>query len=197
VDFHEQSYNSAYYFAPAAEPYHEVISPWQREFQVTIGKINAKHFDAQGWLYFTKEVFDLYYPSYGDTYPLYNGAIGMTYEQGGGGAGGLTSTTKEGDPLTLRDRLTHHYRSGLSTIEITSKNAQRVVDEFEQYFRTNVSNPASQYKGYVIKSDNNPDKLKRLLDWLYRHNIRYGHVQSGRSLRRYDFKTQTTGNFNL
>jgi hypothetical protein len=87
IDFHEQGYNSPYYFAPAAEPYHEVISSWQREFQVTIGKNNAKYFDEQGWLYFTKEVFDLYYPSYGDTYPMYSGAVGMTYEQGGGGAG--------------------------------------------------------------------------------------------------------------
>ncbi len=84
VDYHEQGPNAPYYFAPAAEPYHEVITPWQREFQVTIGKNNAKYFDANGWLYFTKQVFDLFYPSYGDTYPIYNGAIGMTYEQGGG-----------------------------------------------------------------------------------------------------------------
>jgi hypothetical protein len=27
------------------------------------------------------------YPSYGDTYPTYNGAVGMTFEQGGIGAG--------------------------------------------------------------------------------------------------------------
>jgi murein tripeptide amidase MpaA len=41
VDFHEQSINSPYYFAPAAEPLHEVITPWQREFQKTIGKNHA------------------------------------------------------------------------------------------------------------------------------------------------------------
>ena len=83
VDYHEQGYNDPYYFAPAAEPYHEVITQWQREFQTQIGKNNAKYFDANGWLYFTKEIYDLLYPSYGDTYPTYNGAIGMTYEQGG------------------------------------------------------------------------------------------------------------------
>jgi hypothetical protein len=121
VDFHEQGHNNPYFFAPAAEPFHEVISPWQREFQTMIGKNNAKYFDEQGWLYFTKEVFDLYYPSYGDTYPTYNGAIGMTYEQAGGGFGGLSITTETGDPLTLRDRLTHHHTTGLSTVEITSK----------------------------------------------------------------------------
>jgi hypothetical protein len=87
VDFHEQSYNAPYYFAPAAQPYHEVITKWQRDFQKIIGKNNAKYFDKNGWLYFTNERFDLLYPSYGDTYPIYNGSIGMTYEQGGIGAG--------------------------------------------------------------------------------------------------------------
>ncbi|HMP88427.1 MAG TPA: M14 family zinc carboxypeptidase, partial [Lacibacter sp.] len=38
VDYHEQGINSPYYFAPAAEPYHEVITPWQRSFQETIGR---------------------------------------------------------------------------------------------------------------------------------------------------------------
>jgi hypothetical protein len=66
-----------------------VITQWQKDFQVMIGKNNAKYFDKNGWLYFTKELFDLLYPSYGDTYPLYNGAIGMTFEQGGGPRGGL------------------------------------------------------------------------------------------------------------
>ncbi|RYE22080.1 MAG: zinc carboxypeptidase, partial [Sphingobacteriales bacterium] len=87
VDFHEQGYNEPYYFAPAAEPVHQDITPWQKSFQVVVGKNNAKYFDAEGWQYFTKERFDLLYPSYGDTYPLYNGSIGMTYEQGGIRAG--------------------------------------------------------------------------------------------------------------
>jgi hypothetical protein len=78
-----RAYNAPYYFAPAAEPYHKDITQWQRDFQVTIGKNNAKYFDQNGWMYFTKQEFDLLYPSYGDTYPLYNGSIGMTYEQGG------------------------------------------------------------------------------------------------------------------
>ena len=47
VDFHEQSYNAPYYFAPAAEPFHRDITPWQREFQVMVGKNNAKYFDAE------------------------------------------------------------------------------------------------------------------------------------------------------
>ena len=40
---------------------------------------------------------------------FYNGAIGMTYEQGGGPQGGLGADTNEGDTLTLVDRVTHHF----------------------------------------------------------------------------------------
>ena len=72
VDFHEQGYNSPYYFAPAARPYHELISNWQVEFQETIGRNHARYFDENNWFYFTKQRFDLLYPSYGDTYPMYN-----------------------------------------------------------------------------------------------------------------------------
>src|SRR5690606_22754675 len=141
VDFHEQGFNNPYYFAPAAEPMHNVISTWQRDFQKIIGKNNARHFDKHGWLYFTREVFDLYYPSYGDTYPTYNGAIGMTYEQAGGGAGGLSVITSTGEPLTLAERISHHHASALATIEVTADNAEQVVDEFARYFTENNNHP--------------------------------------------------------
>lgn len=197
VDFHEQGYNSPYYFAPAAEPFHPVITNWQREFQTMIGKNNAKYFDEKGWLYFTKEVFDLYYPSYGDTYPTYSGAIGMTYEQAGGGYGGLSITTEEGDPLTLEDRLTHHYTTGMSTVEVAAKNAVRVVDEFEKYFKENNTNPFGPYKSYIIKADNNVDKLEKLTKWMDQHAINYGHVGASRAGKGFDYQTQTQTSFTL
>lgn len=197
VDFHEQGYNRPYYFAPAAEPFHEVVSPWQREFQTMIGKNNARYFDEQGWLYFTREIFDLYYPSYGDTYPTYNGAIGMTYEQAGGGSGGLGVTTSEGDPLTLKDRLLHHHTTGLSTIEITAQHYGRVVDEFEKYFRENISAPSAAYKTFVIKAENNSDKVSKLLRWMDLHGIQYGYSGTSRSVAGFDYQLQKTNNFNL
>src|SRR5690606_26805165 len=158
---------------------------------------NAKYFDEQGWLYFTKEVFDLYYPSYGDTYPTYTGAIGMTYEQSGGGFAGLTIKTENGLPITLKDRLTHHHTTGLSTVEITSLNAARVLDEFEKYYRENNTNPASPYKTYVISGRNNPDKIRRLTSWFDQHLIRYGHPANGKTTRGFDFRTQTIRNVSI
>lgn len=171
VDFHEQGYNSPYYFAPAAVPYHNAITGWQRDYQAIIGENHAKYFDKEGWLYFTREVFDLFYPSYGDTWPTFNGAIGMTYEQAGGGAAGLGIIKAEGDTLTLKDRLTHHTVTGLSTVEITAMNKDRVVDEFEKYYDTARNNPTGEYKSFVISKDSNPDKLAQILDYLNRQDI--------------------------
>ena len=127
-----------------------------------------------------------------------NGAIGMTYEQGGGGRGGLTVTTTEGDPLTLKDRLTHHHTSGISTVEATSLNATKVVDEFEKYFKDNINNPSAPYKTYVIKGDNNPDKVKQLTSWItVSHSVKYGFAGAAKPSRGFDYTTQTVQNFNL
>ena len=172
-DYHEQGYNHPYYFAPAAEPYHEVITPWQRNFQVELGKNNAKYFDENGWLYFTREVFDLFYPAYGDTYPLYNGAIGMTFEQGGLGHAGTTVVTKDKDTLTLKNRIEHHFITSMSTLETTSKNAQKVVNEFKLFFDNARNNGIGEYKTFVI-TETNEQKLKALKKLLDNNAITYG-----------------------
>ena len=178
VDYHEQGYNAPYYFAPAAEPYHDVITPWQREFQILIGKNNAKYFDRHGWLFFTKQEFDLFYPSYGDTYPTYNGGIGMTFEQGGISAG-LAVRTNDGDTLKLSDRLEHHYMTGLSTIEMASQHAGRLLKEFHQYFADAVDHPGGEFKAYYIRNDSFGDRLTRLTRLLDRNRIFWEYAPAG------------------
>lgn len=189
VDFHEQGYNEPYYFAPAAEPYHEIISDWQRDFQDQIGRNHAKYFDAEGWLFFTKERFDLFYPSYGDTYPTYMGGIGMTYEQGGHSRGGLGVMTDEGEVLTLVDRLTHHTTTGLSTIEISANNASKLNSEFKKFFNTS----GLKYKSYVLQgNEDNIESLKSLLD---KHEITYGSASIGK-VSGYNYNTAASGSLN-
>ncbi|MDP5104757.1 MAG: M14 family metallopeptidase, partial [Polaribacter sp.] len=184
VDFHEQDINNPYYFAPAAEPFHEIISDWQRDFQTQIGKNHASYFDKEGWLYFTKESFDLLYPSYGDTYPTFMGAIGMTYEQAGHSKAGLGVKTDDSSVLTLKDRALHHMTTGLSTVEISSKNAEKLNSEFKKFFKNN----DFEYKSYVLKNDNQDktDRLKKLLDT---HEIKYEYASNG-SVKGYNYTTQ-------
>jgi len=185
VDFHEQGVDNPYYFAPAAEPYHEVITDFQRDFQVTIGKNHAKYFDENGWFYFTKEFFDLLYPSYGDTYPTMNGGIGMTYEQGGSGRAGLGVKTSIGDTLTLKDRIAHHHTTGLSTVEVASKNVKKLNDEFKKFYvKKNF-----KYKSYALNGE--ADKIDALTALLRQHNIAYNWGTSG-SAKGFSYNTGRT-----
>jgi len=189
IDFHEQSYNEPYYFAPAAEPVHQDITAFQRQFQIIAGKNNAKYFDKNGWRYFTKERFDLLYPSYGDTYPLYNGAIGMTYEQGGISAG-LVVVTANGDSLTLKDRIDHHLTTGLATLETVSDNSYKLVAEFKKYFSQAVAYPPGVYKTYVVKADN-LGRMKKMAALLTRNNIKYA-FGGDKTIAGFNFGTRKT-----
>ena len=192
VDFHEMGVNAPYYFAPAAEPFHENLTEWQREFQFTIGRNNAEYFNENGWLYFTEEVFDLFYPGYGDTWPLFNGAIGMTYEQGGSGRAGRGIITAEGDTLTLTDRLRHHHVAGLSTVEATAEHHERVVREFAGYYASVQNDPPGEYRTYVIQRDAQGHRLSALAQHLDRQRIRYGYATEPRTVEGRSYRTGET-----
>ena len=190
ADLHEQYYNSPYYFAPAAQPYHQYLTDWQADFQIEIGQNHARYFDKEGWLYFTREIFDLFYPSYGDTYPCFNGAIGMTYEQGGHARAGRAILLPNGDTLTLYDRIAHHTTTALSTVEVSSENAGRLVANFADYYSSSKNNPPGEYKTFVVKSHNPAYKIKSLTQLLDRHTIRYGRAgKSSSGLRAFDYST--------
>ncbi|MFN5149008.1 MAG: M14 metallopeptidase family protein [Flavobacteriia bacterium] len=186
VDFHEQGMDAPYYFAPAAEPYHEVITNWQREFQTGVGRNNADYFDQYGWFYFTKEIFDLLYPSYGDTYPTYNGAIGMTYEQGGSGTAGLGVINSDGDTITLVDRVRHHHITGLSTVEYSSLQASKLVQEFQSFAK----NKKYKYKSFILGG--NEDNLVALRKLLDAHKIAYS-FGGNLTVKGFDYKLNGPG----
>jgi len=184
-DFHEMGPESPYYFAPSARPYPPDITRWQREFQQIIGQYNARYFDRNGWLYFTRENFDLFYPSYGDTWPTYNGAIGMTFEQGGSGRAGLAYQKNDGDTLTLRQRIDHHHAASIATLESVADRADQIVREYHTFFDQALKSPIGDFKSYVIKTageDGRIAALRRLLD---ANQIRYG--QAGKAVKTQGF----------
>ncbi|NVK48930.1 MAG: zinc carboxypeptidase [Cyclobacteriaceae bacterium] len=195
LDFHEQGINNPFYMAPAAEPLHEQLTEWQHEFQDIFGKNTAKYFDEMGRFYFTKERFDLLYPSYGDTYPMYNGAIGMTIEQGGGGRAGRGGFNAIGDTVTLSYRIEGHYTAAMSAAEVTSANADRLLEEYSKYFQENSSNPKGKYKSFVIKGDSNPAQVSKLLALLDKNGIRYGRAGNRSGLRGFEYQSGKNTSF--
>ncbi|MCY4204366.1 MAG: M14 family metallopeptidase [Bacteroidetes bacterium] len=191
VDFHEQGVNNPYFFAPAAVPYHKYITPWQRELQELMGANHTRYFDAEGWLFFTGQIFDLFYPGYGDTWPTFNGAIGMTYEQAGSGRAGLGIITAENDTLTLADRIEHHYTTSLSTIEVAANERQRIVEKFTEYFNNSAARPTGVHAAYLVRYRGQKDQIRTLSDHLDLLGITYGFVTSFNSEEGFAYHTGT------
>lgn len=112
VDYHEMEYTSTYFFYPAAAPLHEALPPEVTKWGKIFGKGNAEAFDKLGLPYYVGEQFDMFYPGYGDSWPTFNGSIGMTYEQAGGSRwSSRRSKTKwpNADPFGSGPGSLHHH----------------------------------------------------------------------------------------
>ncbi|WP_439555748.1 zinc carboxypeptidase, partial [Dyadobacter sp.] len=184
ADFHEMGPSRSYYFPPAAKPFHKDITAWQRQFNDLIGEYCRKYFDKNNWAYFTKYNYDLFYPSYGDTWPTVNGAVGVTYEQGGGGRAGLGIERKEEhDTLTLKSRISHHYATTLATLEAVLSQKEKIVTEFIKYHDNAAKAPAGNFKTYVIKTKGREERIRYFSDWLGKQGISYGIAGKSATLK--------------
>jgi hypothetical protein len=167
VDFHEMSPQSTYFFFPAAAPvnpiYPDHVLAWGRRF----GEANARAFDAHGWPYFTGESYDMLYPGYGDSWPSLHGAIGMTYEQAGGGSAGLAFERQAGDTLTLHQRATQHRTSGQATLRTAAAGKTRLLLDFAEAHRT----AGAGHPDVLLVPGADPTRIAALVDHLLRQGI--------------------------
>ncbi|HDZ40544.1 MAG TPA: zinc carboxypeptidase [Bacteroidetes bacterium] len=194
ADFHEMGSGSTFFFAPGADPWHEVITPWQHEFHELTGKANAELFDKACKLYFTKESFDLFCPSFGDTWPLFNGAMGFTFEQGGGGYAGLAIDNKAGDTLTLAERIEGHFLASMATIKVSYENREKLITEFNKFFRSGLDKPIFEYESIIIKGDNDKATIASLLKLLEKNQVRYNLAgNNGKIYKAFDYLANKQG----
>ncbi|GMN02614.1 M14 family metallopeptidase [Erythrobacter sp. MTPC3] len=147
VDVHEMGGDETYFFSPAAQPLNPNITASQRRAYEVIGRNNAAWFDRIGEPYFTREVYDLFYPGYGDTWNTHHGAIGSTYEQGS--ARGLVFERRDGTVLTYGDGVRNHFIASLSTAEAVANNADMFLSDYAAYRAAN-ANGAAGNGTYVI-----------------------------------------------
>lgn len=194
ADFHEMGAESTFFFAPGANPWHEVITPWQHEFHTLMGNGNASLFNENEKLYFSGETYDLFCPSFGDTCPLFNGAVGFTYEQGGSGYSGLALKQQSGDTLTLKKRIDGHFTASMATLKVSFENRDKLVSEFNRFFKENSERPAFQYKSVIIKGSNDPSAVSDLLQLLGRNQIQYAYAGNiGKKFKGFDYLANTDG----
>jgi hypothetical protein len=161
VDLHEMSGNSSYYFAPPADPLNPHITKAQASWFQTFGKANADRFDARGFSYFIREVYDSFYPGYGESWPIFHGAVGMTYEQAS--ARGLVFRREDDSDLAYRDGVLHHFTAAITTAETAARNREKLLRDFVDYRRTAIAEgEQGPVKEYVLTPGADPSRAERL-----------------------------------
>lgn len=173
VDFHEMSPSATYFFPPPAKPVLPMLDSLLGKWFDTYGHGNAAAFDKYHFVYYTHETYDLFYPSYGDIWPSLNGAVGMTYEQGGGGAAGLIYELPEHQRiLTLHDRVAHHFISSLATIDTSARNRQSRLHDFYEFHRAAMdTGQKSSTRAYYFAPGRDPQRTAHLVDVLLKAGI--------------------------
>jgi hypothetical protein len=170
VDHHGQP--SQYFFPPAALPINPNLpQPVTNKWLDTFGRANANAFDNNKWDYYVRDIFDLFYPGYWDSYPSLNGAIGMTYETDGGGNKGLRWTRDDGTIVTLRSALAKHYVASMTTLETLAKNRQSRLEDYYDFRRSAVQATGEKLKRIVILPEKDPVKTAEMVEILQRAKI--------------------------
>jgi hypothetical protein len=138
----------------------------------------------------------LFYPSYGDTYPIFNGAIGMTYEQAGHGMAGLAIALGKDDTLKLSDRVAHHFTTSMSTIEVAAANYKNLTSAFSKYFDDGNNGLVGDYKTYIIPAAD-AGKMEPLIQLFKNNKIQYRYASGTGSTKAHNFFTGKDEVYNL
>jgi hypothetical protein len=191
IDFHEQGYNTHYFFGPGARPIHVLIENWQKDFQKQIAENIANRFDDKNWRYFTDERFDLLYPGYGDTYPGLNGAVGLTFEMAGNSRAGSAVITRNGDTLTLQNRIEMNHEAALMALEACAAGRSQLHQSYIDYFQR-----SRNEKGAYALSGDSPN-LSALVKILDLNKIQVFYATAEKNMEAYDYHKKEKVKFTL
>jgi hypothetical protein len=170
VDLHEMAGDSSYYFAPPAHPINPHVTRSQTASFELFGRANAARFDERGFSYFVRESYDEFYPGYGESWPIFQGAVGMTYEQAS--PRGLVWKRTDGDLLTYRDAIVRHFTAAMTTAATAAKHRERLVRDFFDYRRSAaMEGEAGDVREYVIVPGHDVSRARLLARTLVTQGI--------------------------
>ena len=157
VDHHGQTEN--YFFAPPVVPINASLPDSHRKWWEVFGQGNARAFDAHSWQYYVRDVFDLFYPGYWDSWPSLHGAIGMTYETDAGGHLGLNYRKRDGHIATFRGGIAKHFTASLASVRTAVDNKEELMKDFHRFFASGMERgpPRHSTSGLRSRRQSEPD----------------------------------------
>ena len=172
VAIDQHGHVSSYFFPPTSEALNPHLGDNFRKWMEIYGKGNASAFNAHGWMYYSRDVFDFFGPFYWDTWPSLAGAIGMTYETDGGGWRGLLYRRPDGTLLSNRDGIAKHYTTAYATFMTTAANKDARLKDYLAFRQRAITEGRTlAMKRVVLVPGTDPVRAAQLASTLLRSGI--------------------------
>ena len=188
VDHHGQP--SQFFFPPAALPVNPNLPPEQTERWLSaFGRANAAQFDQRNWDFYVRDIFDLFYPGYWDSWPALQGATGMTYETDAGGWKGLRWKRDDDTIVTFRSGIAKHFVASLTTLATAATNREARLRDFYEFKRTAIEEGRTgRVRRFVILPGRDPGRAAELVENLLRAGVEVRQATAAfRSARAHDY----------
>ena len=169
ADHHEMQPERNYFFPPNMPPVHAALPETAGgSWTVAFGAALARSFDRMGFQYFTREEYDLFYPSYGDSWSTFQGAVGMTFECPN--PGGLAYLRKDGEVLRLSGRLARHFTASLAAVGLAAEQRGPLLEDYYRARRERLQT-GDRAGAFVLGPGADPGRTLDLVRLLQRNGI--------------------------
>ena len=169
TDMHEMGAGREFYFYPTAGP----ISPYVPQFALRwmdrFAAVYAGAFDSSGVDYATRDQYDYFYPGYTDGYQVFQGALGMLYEQGS--SRGLALTRPDRSTRTLSDALNQQYTAAWTAASFVASQRETLLREYYQGLADAIAAGSTGVRRYLLTRDGDPRHVAELVNVLLRGRL--------------------------
>lgn len=168
VDLHEMGSESSFFAANPSPPANPLLPQSMLDAYRAFGKAIGAAFDERGLDYFHGEIFDSFYPGYGESWPSLHGAVGVLFEQAG--TRGLRYERRDGSLLTYHDAVSHHAIASYALIRHAAEHRGEMLKSFYQY-RKSAMNEVKEDREILLFPGKDPARSVDLGRLLQRQGI--------------------------
>jgi hypothetical protein len=167
VDHHEMGANSSFFFEPTDPDGNESRFVPQSTYRLNAEFANyyARALDRIGSFYYTKDEYDNKNPTFGSTYPDYNGAVGILFEQGS--SRGIQQTSVNG-LLTYAHTVRNQLVTSIATIDAANDYRDALFALQKEFFSVNQKDGG---KNYIIGDAYDRTRLSNFINRLLDHRL--------------------------
>ncbi len=174
TDMHEMGAGREFFFYTTAGPKSPHVPEFALRWMERFADVFAGAFDSSGVDYATRDQYDYFYPGYTDGYPVFQGALGMLYEQGS--SRGLALTRPDRSTRTLSEAVDQQYTAAWAATSFVASQRETLLREYYESLVDAVAAGSTGVRRYLLTPDGDAGHVAELVNVLLRGRLDVGRL---------------------